>query len=103
MSFIHSPAGVCSKIADKHVLTNFSVNFPRDAVESLLTFIFVETCINALNSENFSLLVDKCRLNLFISILGTLYVCLLILCLFCPHQIGFFFQQFPTNILLVVF
>jgi len=37
------------------ILTNFSVNFPRDAVESLLTFIFVETWINVSHSKNFSL------------------------------------------------
>ena len=37
------------KAANKHVLTNFSVNFPRDAVDSLLTFIFVETCMNVLH------------------------------------------------------
>jgi len=31
------------------------VNLPRDAVESLLTFIFVETWINVPHSKNFSL------------------------------------------------
>ena len=58
------------------ILTNFSVNFPIDAVDSLLAFIFVETWINEPYRKSFSLLVVGLTLSISIFLCASTCVCL---------------------------